>query len=111
MMNRLHSSDVRGRNRNHCRKIANDLDPKAIIFGSVAKGTSTENNDFDLRVILETDHPYYERTLAIKRSVGVTSIPRDIIAFTPAEIDKGRSKKNSIISEALSTGKVVYDTV
>lgn len=56
-------------------------------------------------VILETDHPYYERTLAIRRSVGVTSIPIDIIAFTSAEIDEGRSKKNSIISEALSREK------
>ncbi len=93
-------------------KIARDHDPKAIVvFGSVAKGTSTENSDLDRMVILETDLTYYERTLAIRRSIGVTSIPIDVLAFTPAEVEDGRSQKNSVISEVLSTGKVVYGAI
>ena len=92
-------------------KITSKFDPKAIIiFGSIAKGTSTENSDIDLMVIFETDLTYYERTLAIRKSIGVTSIPLDILAFTPSEVEEGKLKKNSIISEALTTGRIVYGT-
>ena len=90
-------------------KIANACNPKAIIiFGSVAKGTSDENSDLDIMVILDTEMTYYERTLAVRKSIGVTSIPIDILAFTPEEIEAGRQINGSIISEVLSTGRVVY---
>ena len=93
-------------------RIADACNPKAIIiFGSVAKGTSDENSDLDIMVILETDMTYYERTLAVRRAIGVTSIPIDILAFTPEEVDAAKGKRRSIISEALSTGRVVYGVV
>ncbi len=92
-------------------RIAEACDPKAIIiFGSVAKGISDENSDLDILVILDTELSYYERTLAVRRAIGVTSIPMDILAFTPEEIDAGKDKRGSIIFEALNTGKVVYGT-
>ena len=90
-------------------RIADACNPKAIIiFGSVAKGTSDENSDLDIMVILETDMTFYERTLAVRKAIGVTSIPIDILAFTPEEVDAAKGKRRSIISEVLSTGKVVY---
>ena len=90
-------------------RIVRGCDPKAIIiFGSVAKGTSTENSDIDIMVILDTDLTYYERTLAVRRSIGVTSIPMDILVFTPEEVEEGKQKRGSIISEVLSTGKAIY---
>lgn len=53
------------------RKIVDGCDPKAIVlFGSVSKGTSTEDSDIDLMVILDTDLSYYERTLAVRKSIG-----------------------------------------
>ena len=90
-------------------RIADACDPKAIIiFGSVAKGTADENSDLDIMVILETDMTYYERTLAVRKAIGVTSIPVDILAFTPEEVNAAKGRRRSIITEALSTGKVVY---
>ena len=90
-------------------RIAHDCNPKAIIiFGSVAKGTFNENSDLDIMVILETEMTYYERTLAVRKSIGVTSIPIDILAFTPEEIEEGKRVNGSIISEALNTGRAVY---
>ena len=53
------------------RKIVDGCNPKAIIlFGSVSKGTSTEDSGIDLMVILETDISYYKRTLAVRMSIG-----------------------------------------
>ena len=90
-------------------RIADACDPKAIIiFGSVAKGTADENSDLDIMVILETDMTYYERTLAVRKAIGVTSIPVDILAFTPEEVNAAKGRRRSIITEALITGKVVY---
>lgn len=90
-------------------KISHGVNPKAIlVFGSVAKGTATEDSDLDLMVIMDTDMTYYERTLAVRKCIGVTTIPIDILAFTPEEIEEGRLKKGSIISEVLNTGRVVY---
>lgn len=62
-------------------------------------------------VILDTDLSYYERTLAARKSIGVTTIPIDILAFTPEEVEKERNNRFSIIHEVLRTGKVVYGTV
>ena len=93
-------------------RIAGACNLKAIIiFGSVAKGTSDENSDLDIMVILETDMTYYERMLAVRKAIGVTSIPIDILAFTPEEVNATKGKRGSIISEALNTGKVVYGAV
>ena len=93
-------------------RIADACNPKAIIiFGSVTKGTSGENSDLDIMVILDTEMTYYERTLAVRKSIGVTSIPIDILVFTPEEVETGRLDKGSIISEILNTGKVVYGSV
>ncbi|MCQ2085281.1 MAG: nucleotidyltransferase domain-containing protein [archaeon] len=92
-------------------RISQGLNPKAIfVFGSVAKGTATEDSDLDLMVVLDTDMSYYERTLAVRKCIGVTTIPIDILAFTPAEIEEGKTKKGSIISEVLNTGRVIYGT-
>ena len=91
-------------------KIVEGCDPRAIVlFGSVSKGTSTE--DSDLMVILDTDVSYYERTLAVRKSIGVTSIPIDVLAFTPKEVEEERNNRFSIIHEVLRTGKIVYGTV
>ena len=93
-------------------KIVDECNPKAIVpFGSVSKGTSTEDSDIDLMVILNTDLSYCERTLAVRKSIGVTTIPIDILAFTPEEVEKERNNRFSIIHEVLRTGKVVYGTV
>ncbi len=93
-------------------KIGREFEPNAIIvFGSAAKNTATENSDIDLMVILETDLAYFERTLAVRKSIGVVSTPIDVLVFTPAEIEEGKRKNGSVISEALRTGKIVYGTV
>ena len=93
-------------------KIVKGCDPRAIVlFGSVSKGTSTEDSDIDLMVILDTDVSYYERTLAVRKSIGVTSIPIDVLAFTPKEVEEKRDNRFSIIHEVLRTGKIVYGTV
>ncbi|MBE6527707.1 MAG: nucleotidyltransferase domain-containing protein [Thermoplasmata archaeon] len=92
-------------------KVSKDFDPKAIIvFGSVAKGTATEDSDLDVAVILDTDLSWTERVIAIRRSLGRFGVALDLLVFTPEEIEAEKNNPCTIVSEILSTGKVVYGT-
>ena len=52
-------------------KVTRDFDPKAIIiFGSVAKGTATEDSDLDVAVIMDTDLSWTQRVVAVRRALG-----------------------------------------
>ena len=92
-------------------KVSKDFDPKAvIIFGSVAKGTATEDSDLDVAVILETDMLWTQRVIAIRRSLGRFGVALDLFVITPEEVEDDRDNLCTIVSEILSTGKVVYGT-
>ncbi len=93
------------------RRITEKFDPKAIIiFGSVAEGTSSEDSDLDVAVIMETDLPMHERNVEVRISIGLIGMPVDLLVFTPEEIEMEKDNRYSIISEIMKTGEVVYGT-
>jgi len=90
-------------------KITSKYDPKAIIvFGSVAKGTSTEDSDLDIAVILESDLSEHERNVDVRVCIGPIGMAMDLMVITPEEVELEKTNKFSLISEILSTGEVVY---
>ena len=90
-------------------RVSADFDPKVIIiFGSVAKGTATADSDIDVAVILDTDLSWTQRAVAVRRSIGRFGVPLDLLVFTPEEVEAERGNPCTIVSEILSTGKVVY---
>ena len=90
-------------------RVTKDFDPKAIIiFGSVAKGTATEDSDLDVAVIMDTDLSWTQRVVAIRRALGRFGMALDLLVFTPEEVEVERKNPCTIVSEILSTGKVVY---
>ena len=92
-------------------KVSKEFDPKAIIvFGSVANGTATKDSDLDVAVILDTDLSWTQRVVAIRRSLGRIGVALDLLVFTPEEIEADRNNPCTIVSEILTTGKVVYGT-
>lgn len=93
-------------------RITSKYNPKAIIvFGSVAKGTSTEDSDLDIAVILESDLSEHERNVDVRVCIGPIGIAMDLMVFTPEEVEEGRTREGSIIYEVLNSGRVVYGTV
>ena len=92
--------------------IVRDFDPKAIIiFGSVAKETATEDSDLDVAVIMETELSWAQRVVAIRRSLGRLGVPIDLLVFTPEEVEVESRNPCTIVSEILSTGRIVYGDV
>lgn len=68
------------------QKIVERFNPKRIIaFGSYARGEHDPESDLDLIVELESDKPFWERTI----EVGKLFVPRDwaldLLVYTPEE--------------------------
>ncbi len=92
-------------------RITSKYDPKAIIvFGSVAKGTSTEDSDLDIAVILDSDLSEHDRNVDVRVCIGPIGMVMDLMVFTPEEVETEKADQNSIVSEILNTGEVVYSS-
>jgi len=79
---------------------------KIILFGSSARGDTTQDSDADLLVVLKDNHglkrPRYEATLAVAKAR--TGVPTDILVITEKA---SRSPHSPIIEDALKEGILV----
>ena len=82
---------------------------KVVLFGSYANGTATPESDIDLLVILESDLRRDHRQEAISQALRPRSVPIDILAYTPAEVQRCMESPTSFVRHILTTGKVIYD--
>jgi len=84
---------------------------RIILFGSQAKNTASPASDYDFMVIsdsIPTEGRY--RTMAqLWRALSVFKVPKDILIYNTAEIDRWRHSKNHIIARAIREGNVVYE--
>jgi predicted nucleotidyltransferase len=85
------------------------LPDKIIIFGSYASGIPTPDSDLDLMVIMQTDLPRHKRAVPLRLLFRPTPCAMDILVFTPEEVSYWNGVTNHIITEALASGKVVYE--
>jgi predicted nucleotidyltransferase len=86
---------------------------KVILFGSYATDTAREDSDLDLAIIKRTSKPYFKRggdvRMAIRKSGQIHFFAKDILVFTPDEVDNQKDDHYSIVYEILTTGKTLYD--
>jgi len=92
------------------QRLVSALKPEQIIlFGSYAYGEPREDSDIDLLVIVsESDEPRYRRARKAHRALRGMGIPKDILVMTRAEVEHQGSVSNSLVSQALDQGKVLY---
>jgi len=92
------------------QKIRSVSDPEAIVlFGSRARGDASEQSDFDLLVIMESDLPRYRRAVPIRKALTDIISRKDIIVYTPSEVNEWRTAGTSIVATALREGRVLYE--
>ena len=82
---------------------------KVVLFGSYANGTATPESDIDLLVILESDLRRDHRQEVISKALRPRRVPIDILAYTPAEVQRCMEMPSSFVCHILATGKVLYD--
>jgi len=81
---------------------------KIILFGSYAYGTPTKESDLDLLVIMPSDEPMHSRVTRIMKLVRDIHIPKDIIVYTPQEVEKWKDASVAFITSIMRTGEVIY---
>lgn len=79
---------------------------KVILFGSQAYGQPTEESDFDIAIIKETNDPFHKRLIDVRRLVRTTQ-PIDFFVFTREEVEREKIR-NPLIAEIMDKGRLVY---
>ena len=79
---------------------------RVLVYGSVARGTSTEHSDIDLLVVAPTMERFYERmgsALAVVRDISL-GLPLAPIVLTPEELASRLVRGDQFIQEIVQTG-------
>jgi predicted nucleotidyltransferase len=89
--------------------IAKTAHPERIVmFGSYATGTPTPDSDLDLVVIQETPLPPAKRTQAIRKALRGTTVPIDLIVYTPQEVSYWAEEPLAFPTKIANQGKTVW---
>jgi len=82
---------------------------KIILFGSYARGDATEHSDIDILVIQHSDLPRHKRATPIRLALRGLFPSKDIVVYTPEEVEEWKSASTSFIASVLREGRVLYE--
>ena len=82
---------------------------RIVLFGSHARGTAGPESDFDILVIAPSSLPRWRRTVPLYRLLAGMGISKDLIWWTPEEVEEWRNVRSHFITTVLREGKVLYE--
>jgi predicted nucleotidyltransferase len=83
---------------------------RLILFGSRGRDDASSDSDFDLLIVAPSDQPRWQRTVPVYRALAGLGVSKDIVWWTPEEIDEWRGVKSHFINTALREGRVLYES-
>lgn len=81
---------------------------KIVLFGSRARGEARTDSDLDLLIIEELALPRYKRSVRYLRALTGLFPAKDVLVWTPEEIEAWADVPHAFITMALREGKVLY---
>ena len=91
------------------RRIVEAVHPdKIILFGSHARGDAGPDSDLDLLIIAPSDQPRGRRLKPVYRALRGLTTPKDLLWWTPQEVDQWQDAPGHVIRHALREGKTLY---
>lgn len=91
-------------------RIVNAVRPdKIVLFGSYAYGRPKAESDLDLLIIMNSNLPRYKRAISIYGALAGLLISKDILVYTPEEIEDWSEVHQAFITTAIRKGKVIYE--
>jgi len=91
------------------RMLSTGQPERIVLFGSRARGDASSNSDLDLLVVEESSLPRYRRAPRYLRALVGIFPAKDVIVWTPGEIDSWKNVPNAFINVALREGRVLYE--
>jgi len=82
---------------------------KIVLFGSRARGDENIDSDIDLPVVEHSSLPRYKRAARYRKAVAGLFVAKDIVVWSPEEIDEWKSVSNAFVTTILREGKVLYE--
>lgn len=91
-------------------RIVQAVDPdKIILFGSYAYGQPHKDSDLDILVIMSSDRPRWQRAIPIYEALRGLLLPKDLIVYTPEEVEEWSEVPQAFITTAVRQGKILYE--
>ncbi|MPY91069.1 MAG: nucleotidyltransferase domain-containing protein [Luteitalea sp.] len=82
---------------------------RVVMFGSRARGDARDDSDLDLLIIEDSDLPRYRRPPRYLRALVGTFPAKDVVVWTPAEVEAWREVPNAFVTTALREGRTIYE--
>jgi predicted nucleotidyltransferase len=82
---------------------------RIVLFGSRARGDARRNSDLDLLIIEDSELPRYRRSPRYLRALVGVFPAKDIVVWTPAEVNAWRDVPNAFVTSALREGRTLYE--
>ena len=79
-----------------------------VLFGSRARGDSRPDSDLDLLIVEESGLPRYARSPRYYHALTGLFPAKDILVYTPAEIEEWSGVPNAFVTTALREGRTLY---
>lgn len=96
--------------REMVRRLVEAVGPdRVIMFGSRARGEAGKDSDVDLMIVAPSDLPAWQRTMPLYSLLGGLGLAKDLLWWTPEEVEDWREVRSHVISRALREGKVLYE--
>jgi len=86
-----------------------DTPQKILLFGSRARGDSRPDSDLDLLIIEDSELPRYRRSARYRRALCGLFPAKDVVVWTPEEVQEWQDVPNAFITRVLAEGKVLYE--
>ncbi len=81
---------------------------KIVLFGSHARGTAGVHSDLDLLIVEHSTIPRYSRATRYYAALAHIAAEKDIVVWTPEEIEDWSRVENAFPTTAIREGKVLY---
>jgi predicted nucleotidyltransferase len=92
------------------KRIEKPFQPERIfLFGSYARGNSTESSDLDLMVEFKDFDDKRKLIIEIRKALADLPIPKDILILKSSEIESYKNKNWSVYCNAIKEGKLLYE--
>ena len=82
---------------------------KIVLFGSYARGEEHQDSDLDILIIKNSDLPRYRRAGPGLKALAGVFPAKDLVVWTPEEVDQWAGVSNAFITVALKEGLILYE--